>query len=94
MTTLEDIAIAGEKARLLDHIAPRPGSVWHWEPMKSHASTRLRVDRVKWNGEEYIVWATPMGGPIGLHEIGESYPNDLGRWVEATVLVEPALGDA
>lgn len=65
---------------LLRDVTPRVGSVWHWEPMKPHASVRVVVTDVKWNGEE--VWVESASG-----EGEPKFWNSLDRWVEATVLV-------
>ena len=67
-------------------IVPRVGSIWEWEPLKVHARERVRVTRVWWSGDECWVESERLDGSQGL-------PNSLDRWVEATVLVEPAPGD-
>ena len=71
---------------LLQGIAPRVGSVWEWEPLKAHARERCRVTAVRWNGKETWVECENSSGKKAW--------NELSRWVEATVLVEPAPEDA
>jgi hypothetical protein len=71
-----------EAVEYRDQFVPEPGSVWDWEPAKPHAAVRLVVTAVKWNGEEW--WVTTEDAS------GKEAWNDLGRWVEATVMVEPA----
>lgn len=65
---------------------PSVGEIWHWEPMKSHASQRIKVVEVKMNenGEYWI-------GSVGADRLGwhaEVVWNEIGRWMEAAVLVE------
>lgn len=72
---------------VLRSIAPTVGSVWAWEPLKPEASETVRVTRVEWNGEE--CWVHSVDAASGQ----KCYPNSLDRWVETTVLVEPAPGD-
>jgi hypothetical protein len=64
-------------------IAPTVGSVWCWEPLKDHAREMVAVSAVTWNGEE--CWVESV-----TESDGKRCWNDLGRWVEATVLVTPA----
>lgn len=67
--------------QLLRDIAPRVGGTWMWEPLKPHARERTRVTDVRWNGEEVWVGSESAGGKRAW--------NELSRWVEAAVLVEP-----
>ena len=67
-------------------IVPRVGSVWEWEPMKDYARERVRVTAVTWNGDECWVQSERLDG-------SDSRPNELSRWIEATVLVDPAPGE-
>jgi hypothetical protein len=67
-------------------IAPRVGSVWEWEPLKDYARCTVRVTRVWWSGDECWVESELLDGSNRL-------PNELSRWIQATVLVMPALGD-
>lgn len=71
---------------LLRDVVPTAGSLWAWEPLKAHARQEVRVTAVKWNGEE--VWVEYAD------ERGHLYSNELSRWVEATVLLQPAPEDA
>lgn len=77
-----------EMPNILTLIVPRVGSIWEWEPLKSYARETLLVTDVKWNGEAAWVESEPVSGK------GHRVWNELDRWVEATVLVEPAPGDA
>lgn len=88
---LEDIATAHVKARCLDFLVPRVGSIWHWEPMSSTATQRVKVVETKWNGEEWWIASVPSN-VLGWHDDRVAW-NDLDRWVEAAVLVTPAPGD-
>jgi hypothetical protein len=74
-----------EMPEVLRWLVPTVGSVWLWEPEKPHARTVLTVTKVEWKGE--AVWVTAREAS------GVEYPNELDRWVEATVLVRPAEGD-
>ena len=67
---------------LLQGIAPTVGSTWEWMPHKPDIRQRVTVTRVYWNGEE--VWVEAAGPD------GKSWPNELSRWIEATVFISPA----
>lgn len=62
-------------------IAPSVGDVWEWEPLTSARQT-VRVTAVTWDGYDCKVESELLNG-------GAKYWNDLGRWVEATVLITP-----
>jgi hypothetical protein len=66
---------------LLVGIAPTIGSVWIWEPLNEAARCRVVVTGVRWDGRDVWVEAETSAG---LKEW-----NELSRWVEATVLVDP-----
>lgn len=75
----------------LRSVIPSIGSVWHWEPMKSHASKRLVVTDLSVNsdGEVFVQAGQPNG--LGLYVPEEKKVwNTLSRWMEACVMVEPA----
>jgi hypothetical protein len=72
-----------ELADLRAAALPRVGARYTWEPDSSRSREEVVVREVKWNGEEWWVLAGPVDG-------GDSYWNDLGRWIEATVFVAPA----
>jgi hypothetical protein len=85
-----------DRLRLADSalrsVIPSVGQIWHWEPMKSHASERLQVTDVKVNSDGEV-WIE-SGRPYRLVEVrGEKSWNRLSRWMEAAILVEPAEGD-
>lgn len=61
---------------------PKVGDVWHWEPNLWHASVVVEVVDVTWNGQEFLI--------TSRDEAGDSAVNDLRRWFEAAVMVEPA----
>ena len=65
----------------LDGIAPSIGSTWMWEPLKAAVSCKVLVTDVRWNGEE--VWVESESSN------GQRVWNELSRWVEATVLLDP-----
>lgn len=66
-------------------LSVRVGSVWCWEPLKPDATERVAVTGTRWNGEEW--WIEAEGRDGRRHE------NELGRFVEACVLVEPGPQD-
>lgn len=70
----------------LRYIVPRVGSIWEWEPLKDYARQTVRVTAVTWNGDECWVESERLDGE-------DRVPNELSRWIEATVLVTPAPGD-
>jgi hypothetical protein len=69
-------------------IVPSVGSIWEWEPLDGLSRETVRVTAVKWNGDEAMVESEPVNNPAERR-----YWNDLSRWIEATVLVEPAPGE-
>lgn len=69
--------------RELRGIAPTVGDTWEWEPLDPSARLTVRVTQVRWDGVECKVESELLDGTA-------PYWNDLGRWVEATVLVTPA----
>lgn len=75
-------------------LAPVIGSIWHWEPMKSHASQRVIVTDVNIapDGEVRVESGPPMGLSRGVMPKARCW-NTLSRWMEAAVLVEPAEGE-
>lgn len=78
---MDSTAVDTEIPALLRDVVPSVGSIWAREPLKPHASERTRVTAVRWNGE--AVWVESVG------ENGQKAWNELGRWVEATVLIDP-----
>lgn len=68
---------------VLRGIVPSIGSIWIWEPMLDHARATLKVTDVKWNGEEAWVETQNLDKPDA-----ERSWNELGHWVQATVLVD------
>jgi hypothetical protein len=61
-------------------LVPSDGSLWHWEPTRPHASVIVRVVSSGWNGEEWWVQTSDANGNPTW--------NDLGRFLEASVLLE------
>lgn len=61
---------------------PPVGSLWWWEPEKPLVRKLVRVTGASWNGEE---WWVECRDAVDVTE-GKRYLNELGRWVEATVL--------
>lgn len=66
---------------VLGRLVPRIGSLWEWEPLAPHARVRCFVTAVEWNGEE--CWVEAEFG------YGRKAWNELGRWMEAAVLISP-----
>lgn len=102
LVRLPDSAAPGETAKstgevvpnLFLGIVPSIGSTWIWEPEKPHARQYVRVTDVHWNGEEWWVESERLNGLLKARPPlpdGKRYWNELSRWVEATVLVEPAV---
>lgn len=60
-------------------VVPKVGSVWIWEPDLPHVRECVVITTVKWNGEEWWVESENQRD-------GSRCWNELGRWVEATVL--------
>lgn len=70
---------------VLRALVPSIGSIWHWEPMQSTASQRIKVVSVEWNGEEVVI------GTVKADRLGwftDVTYNDFGRFIEAAVCVE------
>jgi len=76
----ENAYAADVKLQALEWLLPRPGSRWIWEPDKGYAREEVTVIEVKWNGEEFWILGETSRG---------RFWNDLGRWIEATVLLFP-----
>lgn len=80
----------------LRSIVPSVGSIWEWEPLNEFARQTMRVTDVRWNGEEAWIESEPVNPARecagAVRPIGRVW-NELGHWVQATVLVEPAPGD-
>lgn len=64
-------------------LVPQVGSTWEWEPLKDHARCTVVVRSTRWNGEEWWIESVDRNGGVACW-------NSLDRWVEATVLVDPA----
>ncbi|WP_262059694.1 hypothetical protein [Streptomyces sp. STR69] len=66
----------------------RKGSAWVWEPLKPEVRQDVRIAAVELRGGDWWVQTENIGGkkPGALHW------NELDRFVEACVLVEPAVG--
>ena len=65
---------------------PDVGSVWWWEPEKPRVRKLVLVTGTRWNGEE---WWVECRDAVDVTE-GKRYLNELGLWVEATVLEHTA----
>lgn len=78
----DTVAMTPDEALRLVAPSVRVGSVWCWEPLADHARAKVVVTAVEWNGEEWVVESESPDG--------RRHWNDLTRWVEATVLVDPA----
>ena len=71
--------------------AVRPGSVWEWEPLKPRSRETVTVTAVERRGDGNW-WVKARVHRRGTD--GPEYWNELGRWIEATVLVQSAEGFA
>lgn len=61
---------------------PDVGARYLWMPHAEHASETVIVLSVTWTGQAF--WIESLG-----EESGKTYPNELDRWIEATVLMSP-----
>jgi hypothetical protein len=70
---------------------PNVGDIWHWEPMKSWASERVKVVEIGWNNHDecYIGTVRGDGTTFGWKE-DEIFMNDISRFFEACVLIKAA----
>ncbi|WP_432169081.1 hypothetical protein [Streptomyces sp. 1222.5] len=85
-----------EEITVCEVAAARPGSIregstWVWEPLKPHVRQDVRVVAVELRGGEWWVQTentTSSNGSV----VGARSWNEVSRFVEACVLVEPAAG--
>ena len=75
-----------ELPKALRGIAPQVGSIWEWMPL-TEARETLVVTDVMWNGEACFVTSRRFGD---LSANPKTFPNELSRWVEATVFLREA----
>lgn len=68
----------------------RSGSRWCWEPLKIESRCYLEVvyTEQKFGGEWWVLCVAIRDG--GEHTKGNSVWNELSRFIEAAVLIEPA----
>jgi hypothetical protein len=79
--------------RELESVIPTVGSIYHWEPMQSHASVRLVVTDIVVKEDGEILVQSARAFRLGRTPTGRKSWNDLSRWVEATILIDPASED-
>jgi hypothetical protein len=67
----------------------REGSLWVWEPLKPHVRQTVRVTTVEYRGGGWWVLTenitASQDDPVGVR-----HWNELDRFVEACVLLQPA----
>lgn len=69
----------------------REGSTWVWEPLKPRVRQDVRVVAAELRGGEWWVQTENITSSAGS-VAGARFWNEVGRFVEACVLVEPAVG--
>ncbi|MFE2469737.1 hypothetical protein [Streptomyces mirabilis] len=70
----------------------REGSTWVWEPLKPRARQEVRVVTVELRGGEWWVQTENITSNNG-DRVGARHWNELDRFVEACLLVQPADAD-
>lgn len=66
---------------------PSIGQVWHWEPMKSTATERIKVIDVNMNEDDEFWIGCVSANKLGWHSEVHWIP--IGRWMEAAILIDP-----
>lgn len=71
-------------------VVPQIGSTWEWEPLRSYNRCLLRVTDVTWDGEDCWVESELLCRNVVYKpaQAEKRVRNRLGRWVEATILIE------
>lgn len=79
---------------------PREGGLWVWEADEPYGRALVRVQNVRWNGEEWWVDVVNLADAFGLTYVEASrpdrviesgpWPNELHRFYEACRPVLPA----